>query len=167
MENWWCRQHLKGCTRENIIYDKNGDVGLLLDKGLRTDNYIPDPIRCFETYWFHVEMLIKYFKRKDIFKIIKNIDFLVQSHVNLLLSEYDTLDWGAWETKVKKCVPADKQAHLLVYFTTPDFESYKQSIITGYQLFDEDAKEIFQKKGLVYNENIANTVMTYFKRELV
>lgn len=166
VENWWCKQHLKGCTRDNIIYDTNGDVGLLLDKGLRTDNYLPDPLRCFETYWFHVEMLIKYFKREDLFKIIKNMDFLVQSHVNLLLSEYDSLDWGAWETKIKKCVPAEKQSHLLVYYTNPDFESYKEAITKGFSLFNKDAKEIFSKKGLVYNENVANLVMAYFIQEV-
>jgi hypothetical protein len=67
-DNWWCRQHLKGCTRANLIFDKTGEVGALLDKGLTTDNFTPDILRCIDTYWFHIEMLIKYFKRNDIFK---------------------------------------------------------------------------------------------------
>jgi hypothetical protein len=166
-DNWWCRQHLKGCTRENIVFDRNGDVGTLLDKGLRTDNNIPNPERCFDTYWFHVEMLIKYFKRKDIFKIIKNIDFLFHSHVDLLLSEYDKLDWGAWETKVKKCVPQEKQNHLLQYYTKPDFTLYKEAIKESMITFNEDAKEIYVKKNIEYPENIANMVMEYFNREVV
>jgi hypothetical protein len=111
-------------------------------------------------------MLIKYFKRKDIFKIIKNIDFLFQSHVNLLLFEYDTIDWGAWETKIKKCVPTQKQEHLLAYYTIPDFDLYKKAIISGFQYFNSDAKEIFNKKGLTYNDNVASSIMAYFMREL-
>ncbi|MDC7125407.1 MAG: aminoglycoside 6-adenylyltransferase [Spirochaetales bacterium] len=163
-ENWWCRQHLKGCTRNNIIFDSKGEVGALLDKGLRTENNIPDPQRCFDTYWFHVEMLIKYFKRKDIFKIIKNMDFLFHSHVDLLLSEYDELDWGAWETKVKKCVPEEKQAHLLPYYTTPGFDTYSSTIKQCIKTFDKDAKEIFDKKNLSYPENVSNQVINYFNR---
>jgi predicted nucleotidyltransferase len=165
-DNWWCRQHLKGCTRDNIIYDTDGRVGELLDKGLRTYNFNPDPLRCFDTYWFHVEMLIKYFKRGDLFKIIKNMDFLVQSHVNLLLAEYDTLDWGAWETKVKKCVPSDKQLHLLAYYTHPDLDSYKKAVVKGFEHFHRDAQAIFKNKGLHYKEHVATAVMDFFVREL-
>ena len=60
-------------------------------------------------------MLIKYFKRKDIFKLIKNIDILFHAHVDLLLYQYDTLDWGSWESKVKHCIPDDKKQHLKSY----------------------------------------------------
>jgi hypothetical protein len=137
-----------------------------LDRGLRTDNHLPDPLRCFETYWFHVEMLVKYFKREDLFKIIKNMDFLFHSHVDLLLSAYDSLDWGAWETKVKRCVPKNKQEHLLVYFCGADFDSYKKAVIKGFQSFHEDAKEIFGNKLLGYSDYIANSVMNYFRKEV-
>ncbi len=92
IEDWMCRQHLKGCTKDDMIFDRTGEVENLLSIGLRTDNYIPDIIRTMDTYWFHTEMLIKYFKRKDIFKILKNIDILFHSHVDLMLYQYDTLD---------------------------------------------------------------------------
>ncbi|MBA9086626.1 hypothetical protein FHR92_003106 [Fontibacillus solani] len=107
-----CRQHCKGCTRDDIIFDRTGEIAEFLDRGYRTDNYIPDPVRAIDTYWLHTEMLIKYFKRKDLFKLIKNIDVLFHAHVDLLLSHYDTLDWGSWESKVKHCVPEEKQQHL-------------------------------------------------------
>ena len=165
-DNWWCRQHAKGCTRENIIFDRDGEVAVLLDRGLRTDNYLPDPQRCFDTYWFHAEMLIKYFKRNDVFKLIKNIDMLFHAHVDLLLSEYDSLDWGAWETKVKKCVPPGKQEHLLCYFAKPDALSLQSAISQGMKLFNEDAIEIFQKKNIAYSRHVADSVMEYFRREV-
>ena len=91
-------------------------MGILLDKGLRAEQGVPDPVRCMDTYWFHLEMLIKYFKRGDVFKLLKNIDFLFHAHADLLIAQYDTLDYGAPETKIKHCVPLDKQAHLLAYF---------------------------------------------------
>ncbi|KAB8143089.1 adenylyltransferase [Chloroflexia bacterium SDU3-3] len=166
VENWWCRQHLKGCTREHIIYDASGDVAALLDRGLRTESALPDPQRCFDTYWFHAEMQVKYFKRGDIFKIIKNMDFLFHAHVDLLLTAYDTLDWGAWETKVRQCVPHEKQRHLLGYFTTPDAAAYAAAISAGMRTFNQDAVEIFGQRGLDYPQHIADQVIGYFSREV-
>jgi hypothetical protein len=166
VENWWCRQHLKGCTRENLIFDRDGETGALLDRGLRTDNYLPNPERCFETYWFHVEMLIKYFKRGDIFKILKNLDFLFHSHVDLLISQYDRLDWGAWETKVKKCLPIEKQARLLEYYAKAELGNYREVVKKCMRAFDEDAREVYAKKSLEYPTRIADLVMEYFEREV-
>lgn len=164
--DWMCRQHLKGCTRKNIIFDRNGEVGKLLDKGLRTDNYIPDAVRAMDTYWFHTEMLIKYFKRKDIFKLIKNIDILFHSHVDLLLSQYDTLDWGAWESKVKKCVPDDKQKHLYSYFTNAEIKSLQEAVQKSIYLFRDDAEEICALKGIDYSKGISEKVIAYFDKRI-
>lgn len=165
-EDWMCRQHLKGCTRKNIIFDRNGEVGELLDKKLSTDNYIPDSVRAMDTYWFHTEMLIKYFKRKDIFKLIKNIDILFHSHVDLLLSQYDSLDWGAWESKVKNCVPEDKQKHLYSYFTNADFRSLQEAIQKSMHLFRDDAEEICALKGIEYSKEIPEKVIAYFNKRI-
>lgn len=161
---WMCKQHCKGCTSDNIIFDRTGEVAEFLDKGYRTDNYIPDPIRAMDTYWFHTEMLIKYFKRKDLFKLIKNIDVLFHTHVDLLLSQYDTLDWGAWESKVKYCVPEEKKQHLESYFTKADFSDMEVAIKKSMILFKQDAEEICEVKGINYPETIPMQVISYFKK---
>jgi len=163
---WFCRQHLKGCTRKNIIFDRTGEVGILLDKGLRTDNQLPDIMRAMDTYWFHVEMLIKYFKRHDMFKLIKNVDMIFHAHVDLLLAQYDTLDYGAWETKVKKCVPYEKQAHLLTYFAPAEFDAMERMMRTCMMLFNEDAEIACREKGLKYSEHIPDMVMKYFNQRM-
>lgn len=160
-EEWWCRQHLKGCTRKNIIFDRSGEVSALLDRGLRTDNSIPDVRRAMDTYWFHAMMLVKYFKRRDIFKLVKNMDFVFNSHVNLLLSLYDTLDWGAWESKVKLCVPKEKQEHLLQYFTPADFHSIADAIRKGMEFFRLDAEEVCAEKGIVLSGNVAEQTILF------
>lgn len=163
---WFCRQHLKGCSRQNIIFDRTGEVAILLDKGLRTDNFIPDALRAMDTYWFHVEMLVKYFKRRDMFKLLKNIDMLFHAHVDLLLSVYDTLDYGAWETKVKKCVPRQKQAHLLAYFAPADFGALENMIHACMAYFQEDAKEVCAAKNIAYPGHIPDLVISYFDRRM-
>jgi predicted nucleotidyltransferase len=163
---WMCRQHLKGCTRENIIFDRTGEVAELIDRGLRTDNYIPDAVRAMDTYWFHTEMLIKYFKRKDIFKLLKNMDIIFHSHVDLLLSQYDTLDWGAWESKVRYCVPKEKQEHLMAYFAPADFKELENAMKKSMILFKQDEEEICKEKGIDYNQNIADQIIEYFNRRM-
>lgn len=165
-EEWMCRQHCKGCTRDNIIFDRTGEVAEFLDKGYRTDNHIPDAVRAMDTYWFHLEMLIKYFKRKDIFKLIKNIDILFHSHVDLLLSRYDTLDWGAWESKVKYCVPKEKQQHLKAYFTRAEFSELEAAVKRAMILFKQDAEEICKEKDIDYADEVAEQVIAYFNKRM-
>ncbi len=165
-DTWMCRQHCKGCTVENIIYDRTGETKAFLEKGYRTDNYIPDIVRAIDTYWFHAEMLIKYFKRNDIFKLITNIDVLFHAHVDLLLGRYDTLDWGAWESKVKYCVPEELQEHLKLYFTNADTESLEAAIRKAMIVFQQDATEICREKKVPYNLTIGSQVIDYFNKRL-
>ncbi|MDR3596858.1 aminoglycoside 6-adenylyltransferase [Clostridium sp.] len=165
-EDWMCRQHLKGCTKNNIIFDRTGEVTELLSKGLRTDNYIPDLVRTMDTYWFHTEMLIKYLKRKDIFKLIKNIDILFHSHVDLLLSQYDTLDWGSWESKVKYCVPDEKQQHLKSYFVRAEFSDLENAVKRSIYLFKQDSEQIYKIKGITYPNTLVEQVISYFNKRM-
>jgi len=111
-------------------------------------------------------MLVKYFHRGDVFKILKNLDFLRQPHADLLLSVYDTLDWGAWETKVRRCVPEDRQKHLLTYSGPPDPPSLRQAVVTGMAAFHQDAQDVFAQKGLDYPHRTAGLVRDFFLREV-
>lgn len=166
-EAWMCKQHCKGCTKEHILFDQTGEVADFLDKGYRTDNYIPDTLRAIDTYWFHIEMLIKYFKRNDIFKLIKNIqEFLFHSHVDLLLSYYDNLDWGAWESKVKHCIPNEKQEHLKAYFSKADLCSLEAAVKESMVLFKQDAEEICRAKSLEYPTLASEQIIAYFYKRL-
>jgi hypothetical protein len=139
-----------------------------LDKGYTTDNYVPDTVRAMDTYWFHAMMLVKYFKRGDIFKLFKNIsDFLFHAHVDLLLSRYDTMDWGAWETKVKNCVPDEKQEHLKMYFITADIPVIQAAMKKCLLTFKKDADEICGVKGINYPETVSRQVISYFNKNVV
>ncbi|MNI71650.1 hypothetical protein D3C73_1275330 [compost metagenome] len=119
-----------------------------------------------DTYWLHIEMLIKYFKRKDLFKILKNLDVLFHAHVDLLLSEYDTLDWGAWESKVKHGVPQELQEHLRLYGAKADFPELEAAVKAAMASFYEDARAVCRSKGIAYPDSIPQQIMTYFHRRL-
>lgn len=98
--------------------------------------------------------------------LIKNMDVIFHAHVDLLLSQYDTLDYGAWETKVKYCVPKEKQQHLLCYFTSADFEQMKHTMLRCMPLFQKDAIDACCSKNVTYPKQIAELIMEYFSRQL-
>lgn len=165
-QDWMCRQHCKGCTTDHIIFDRSGEVAAFLNQGYRTDNDIPDTVRAIDTFWFHVEMLVKYFKRGDLFKLIKNLDILFHAHVDLLLSRYDTLDWGGWESKVKRCVPVAKQVHLTAYFSAAELGALETVVRRVIPLFRQDAEEICMVKGIDYPPGIADAIVSSFERRM-
>lgn len=158
-DDWWFQQHYKSTKESDIIFDKDGRI-LQLIKNAPKGGYIPyyDIMYANLTYWHHANMIIKYFKRKDYFKLVKNTDILMQSHIKLLLSLYDKTTWGDWDSKLKY-IPKDKQQHLMLYYASNDFsvmyDNIKQSII----MFSNDAKEIFATKSLEYPIDIEKSIL--------
>jgi hypothetical protein len=166
LDDYMCKLHYEGSTKENIIFDKTGETAALLDRELSLDDRNYDHLKIMDTYWFHVIMLVKYFKRKDIFKLIKNIDILFHAHTDLLLSRYDTLSWGGWESKVKHCVPAEKQEYLKAYFTQADIFSILTAVRKGISFFMVDSEDICRENEINYIESVACKVISYFNKEL-
>jgi len=163
-EDWMCKMHLSGCTEDNIIFDRTGETALLLNKGCSVENHVPDTMRAVDTYWFHAVMLVKYFRRGDVFKVLKNIGILFHAHADLLLSKYDTMSWGDRESKVKHCVPVGKQEHLKVYFASADLTALKSAVRKGMKLFESDAAEICKSKGVDCPKLMPGQVIAYFNR---
>jgi len=165
-DEWICKLHCNDCTINDIIFDRDGETAKFLSKGYGVESHIPDAARAMDTYWFHVMMLPKYFKRGDMFKVLKNIDILFHAHVDLLLSEYDTLNWGGWESKVKHCLPDHKQEHLKTYFATADFDSLGTAVKQAVALFSQDSAEICKTKGIDYPESVVRQITTHFYESL-
>lgn len=165
-DEWMCRQHCKDCTVDHIIFDRTGEVAEFLSRGYRTEHVVPDTVRAMDTFWFHTEMLIKYFKRKDLFKLLKNISVLFHAHVDLLLSHYDTTDWGGWESKVKHSVPPEKQEHLKLYYVPSELGELEAAVTRAIAAFTEDAEEICRAKGIAYPASVSRQITAYFHKRM-
>ncbi|QAA33419.1 hypothetical protein [Clostridium manihotivorum] len=111
-------------------------------------------------------MLIKYFKRNDIFKLLKNIDILFHSHVDLLLFQYDSLDYGSWETKVNHCIPMDKREHLKLYLSKADLKDLEKTIKAALVTFKQDSEDLCKSKGLNYSSRVSSQVISYFNKRI-
>lgn len=161
-----CRLHATGCNETDIIFDKNHAVKKYFDlsKPILAEEY--DPIRAIDTYWFHTHMLIKYLKRDDFFKLMKNIDVLFQAHVHLLLSFYDRSLWGDLESKIKLWIPKKKQEYLKAYFTNGNERHFEEMVKRNLKFFQKDAEYICEKLNLCYSSIIPKEVIDYFNRRL-
>lgn len=149
IDSWWCRLHYTDTRVEDIIFDRDGVVSSLISKAPKGEIQKRDILYCIETYWHHIHMLIKYFMRKDYFKLLKNINIIMQSHIELLLEQYDCISWGGWDSKIKY-IPKEKQEHLMDYFASNDIERMKKNIKNLIELFSLDAREICLNKGIIY-----------------
>jgi hypothetical protein len=76
------------------------------------------------------------------------------------------LDWGAWESKVKYCVPEEKQQHLKGYFARAEFNDLEAAVKSAMTLFKQDAEEICKEKGINYDDKIAEQVISYFNKRM-
>jgi hypothetical protein len=166
-DEWMSKLHSKGCSQKDIIFDRTGETTIHLDKSYTVDNFIPDTVMVIDTYLFHAVMLVKYFKRNDIFKLHKNIDILFHAHIDLFLSYYDKLDWGSWENKIKYCVPNEKQEYLKAYFVSADINSLRISVKKCLNQFVHDANEICMNKNIAYSENKIKRIIEYLEREIL
>lgn len=165
-DNFMTRLHSTVSSMESIIFDRNGETAAFLKA---SEEIIPtpgDPVRLMDTYWFHVQMLVKYFKRRDLFKLLKNVDILFHAHVDLLLFGHDSTDWGGWESKVKHSLSAEKQENLKAYFTRANFDEIEQMMRRSITVFRKDAREICKMKDIAYREDLPEKVSGYFVRRM-
>jgi len=148
-ESWGFREHSTGIKEENIIFDRDGVIAEIVKNAPKGEIPIRNVSQIIDTYWFHIHMITKYFSRQDYFKILNNINVLMNAHTELLLSEYDCITWGGWESKLQ-FIPSEKQEHLKLYYRLTDLDSVKNDLKTSMNWFSEDAQEICLSKGLNY-----------------
>lgn len=161
-ENWMTRLHSQGFTSEHIIFDRDESVKDFMAKIVPLDYEKPSLERIIDTYWFHAEMLVKYFKRRDFFKLVKNIEVLFQSHVELLVYQYNNIGFAPWESIVKSCVPQEKQENLKLYFTEPDIDKMEEGIRKCMNVFEDNAAETCKQAGVNYPKDVSKKVIADF-----
>lgn len=162
IDDYMCRLHYTGLTEENVIFSKDNAAEELIQNAPNSEPWRADVKRLAETYWLHVQMSVKYFLRKDFFKLNKVLRILMDAHTSLLLTRYDKTNWGGAENKLK-FIPAEKQEHLMKYGCIPDFELMKKNLEWSANRFENDAEEIMPNCC----GNTAKLIKKYFKENLL
>lgn len=163
LNDWWCRLHYTGTKQEDVFFDRDGSIAALIHTAPPGEIPYRDVSRLVDTYWHHVIMIQKYFLRRDYFKLIKNLQILFETHVELLLSAYDKIPWGGWDSKAKY-IPAEKQGTLKQYFASCEMSVIYENLICCVQAFSRDAKEIFLHRQLGYPHAAETQAIDFLKK---
>lgn len=159
IDDFMCRIHYTGLSEKDIIFDKNGDVKKLAVNSPKGDRWNDDLDRLMRTYWYHLNMAAKYLLRQDYFKLNNIFRTLYDTHASLLLSEYDSTDWGGAADKLKY-IPAKKQEHLKKYYCSINFRVNRDNIICSAEMFEHDLSEILAKHNIPFDFKIGIAVKT-------
>lgn len=161
-----CQIHYADLQKENIFFDKTGDVSSLIGTlppgkslqvtGLPQEREVID--RLTDTYWLHIHMTEKYFFRKDYFKLEGVLRILMDTHTSLLLALYDKITWGGTANKLHY-LPEEKQNHLKKYYCDEDLKKTKDNLLQAMHWFMQDIKETGNAAAVRRCSEIANKVI--------
>ncbi|WP_105614484.1 aminoglycoside 6-adenylyltransferase [Vallitalea okinawensis] len=151
----------KGCTKKDIIFDKDGDINKLLNRKQKDKNMEIDILHTIQKYWLLCFIIVKYYNRRDIFKLLYMMNELFQTHVQLLFRFYRPDEWGSWADQIKSSIPFEKQQNLLSYFCKADLESIMKNLLLSITAFEEDAKMICVRNQMPYEETLATKIKDY------
>ena len=108
LDDYICRVHYTDLKMEYVVFDREGQVRKLIEKSPKGETWNSDLETLNTSYWFHINMSIKYLKRKDFFKLHYLMRTLMDTHVALLLNGYDQIPWGNKANKLN-FLPEEKQ----------------------------------------------------------
>lgn len=143
IDDFMCRLHYAELTEEDIIFSRGDTAQRLISTALHGDTWQGDINRIVDTYWLHIQMSVKYFLRRDFFKLNGVLRILMDAHTSLLLTKYDKITWGGTANKLHY-IPQEKQSHLMKYGCTEDFDAMKENLLWSLEQFEKDVEEIAQ-----------------------
>ncbi len=160
-DDFMCKMHYMNLQKENIVFDVQGNVKNLMNHAPLGSSWSADIRRLVETYWLHVQMSAKYFLRKDFFKLEGVLRILMDTHTSLLLTGYDTINWGGTANKLHFINP-EKQKHLMKYGCTEDFQSVRDNLHQSIVWFEEDVRDIATPEDQQYSDEVGTLIKEYW-----
>ncbi len=160
--DFMCRIHYTDLTEKDIIFDTADRVKQLCAHCPHGSFWNGKLERLIKTYLFFFHMTAKYLLRQDYFKLNHVMRTLYDTHASLLLTGYDAINWGGAENKLH-FLPNEKQEHLKKYFCTDDFSFNKSNLWESMEWFEQDMRDVLEKKALNGNTAHFAEVKAYWK----
>ena len=164
LDDFMCRLHYTDLKEENVLFDRTGDVRKLVQAAPKGTLWSSDLKALNETYWFHVNMTIKYLKRQDFFKLNHLMRILMDTHVSVILTGYDRIQWGGTANKLH-FVPEEKRRHVMKYGCVEDFEVNRRNLLKEMSWFEEDYGDVCRIKGIPAQAEPAKTVKEIWNKQ--
>lgn len=115
-----------------------------------------------QMYWIYVYIHAKYIKRRDLFKLLYAQQELFHEHLVILQYLSTTYTPGWWPLLAHQ-VDADKQAHLLRYFSEADVDGIAGKLREQTRVFSADARLACEKWGCTYPAGFEAHVLRYLQ----
>ena len=157
-----CQIHYTDLKPQDIVFEKEHYVSDLISAAPKGETWSGNYRRIIDTYWLHIHMSKKYFARKDFFKLEGILRILMDNHIALLLTAYDTLTWGG-EANRLHYLKQEKQEHLMKYGCTGNWPQMKEHLAQAMQWFYEDVQDVCDEQDKTYNERLGTEIMRFWK----
>lgn len=166
IDDYMCKLHYTDLSRKDIIFAQGDEADMLIQKSPKGTVWQEDIKRIIETYWLHVQMSVKYFKRRDFFKLNSVLRILMDMHTSLLLNTYDRITWGGSANKLH-FIPEEKQAHLMKYGCIEDFDLMKKNLWLSINWFENDVIDgVGSHFDIEDNNNLVACIKEYWIKHM-
>lgn len=147
---------------DQIIFDRNDYVMNMITKAHTQETTSFDLNHHIEKYWLFAYLMVKYYCRKDVFKLQHTMNELFHCHKNLLLYAADGLShWGSWADAIKHQLPSEHQDSLKAYFCSCTLEEIRIHLVTCIKTFKKDAEVICSNHQILYTHKLEKHIESY------
>jgi predicted nucleotidyltransferase len=149
---------------QQFIFDKAGVLDVAQSPApARAAPGEPDARRLVWTiqmYWIYVYIHAKHIKRRDLFKLLYAQQELFHEHL-VILQYLDATYAQGWWPLLAHQVDAEKQAHLLPYFSKADVDVITDKLPEQIRVFSEDARAACEKWEVTYPAEFEAHILHY------
>ena len=155
------------CKKEDIIFDKNNNICDFIKKysskeeAIEIANSHSYILNLIEKFWLYVFISMKYFQRKDIYKIIYARDEMFKAHLDILSLFIVDGDWSWWPAGVNKNLKEDKRREMLAYFGASEISYMLENLKKQLEMFSNDAKLLCNERNVEYPNILEHTILKY------
>lgn len=157
IDDFMCQLHYMDLKKEDVLFEMDNVVSNLIEKAPKGQVWSDNMMRLIQTYWLHIDMTIKYFLRKDYFKLEGILRILMDTHTSLLLTAYDRITWGGTANKLH-FLTEEKQNHLKKYYCSEDFDEVRENLLRSMCWFEEDIAEMGSAEMILYSQEMGKEI---------
>lgn len=147
-----------------ILFDKTGSLTAAGERFLsRPGGSSEDLAVLIDSYLIYTYLNGKYYRRRDVCKMLYIQDTLMTMHTRLYAKLYPDLRLSGWWCMDVKALPPERTAEILLYRQPPDCDAILKAVFQELDLFSRDAREACAMAGIAYPMEKE----TYVRRQLV
>lgn len=115
------------CMEKDLLFDKINFNEKLSQKFVPKTSSSTHICYLIEKYFLYSYIMIKYYKRKKVFKSLYIMNELFKVHLEIILGKYSNEKYGSWATQLHDFVSEEDQETIKLYFCPADIEIVRRN----------------------------------------